>query len=77
MTESRSIVTLSEVEGRLRYLASTEKSQRRLTMNEFHELERAQSPGSGPSTSEDVGPLTPRRTTRVRLKTHRDPEVQL
>jgi len=74
-TTSRGGGTLAEVEDRLRYLASMEKSPQKLTMAEFCELERAKTPGS-PSTSEHVGPASSPRTTGIHLGARRDLEAQ-
>lgn len=71
---SLSAGTLAEVEDRARYLASMEKSPRKLTMAEFCELERAKTPNS-PSTSEYVGSLGSPRTTEIHLEAHRDLEA--
>jgi len=70
VTATRSFGLLAEVEDRLRYLASVERSKRKLTMTEFRQLEREKSVNSGPSTSGNVGPATSPRI--LQLETHRN-----
>jgi len=70
VTMSRGIGTLfEEVEDRLRYLESMEKSPQKITMTEFHEM------NSDQSTSEHGGCAVSPRTWEKYCGTHQGSEA--
>ena len=59
----------------MRYLASMERSPRKVTVVKFHELKRTRSLDSDQLMSEVVGPATPPRAMEKYWKERRDPEA--